>query len=130
MTSAERQALREKHAPQDGDPTNPCEFCWPTAYPCDVLKVLDATENLKFNDLKVEVDCTHIIGLMTLPEGWDVIEHGQTSFAFTFCPKCGEKLLPSCDHNETKTIETSFYYLNLPPVVMDCLYCVKCKMKL
>ena len=117
MTKEERQALREKHAPQDGDPTNPCEFCWPTAYPCDVIKVLDAleeanfqaainyergyddgfkvldaTENLKFNDLKVEVDCTHIIGLMTLPEGWDVIEHGQTDFAFNYCPKCGVEL--------------------------------------
>jgi len=112
-----------------------CTFCGDIAgdlvmFPCDVIKVLDATEELKPNDLKTKVECTHIIGLMTLPEGWDVIEHGQTDFAFTYCPKCGEKLLPSCDHNETKTIETSFYYLNLPPVVMDCLYCVKCKMKL
>ena len=127
MTLEERQTLQEKHS---RDEKNQCFYCLYERYPCDVIKVLDATENLKFNNLKVEVDCTHIIGLMTLPEGWDVIEHGQTSFAFTFCPKCGEKLLPSCDHNETKTIETSFYYLNLPPVVMDCLYCVKCKMKL
>ena len=140
MTHEELLRLRNKHSACFADTYKDqyvCQSCSSedvstrlVYYPCDVIKVLDATENLKFSDLKVEVDCDHIIGLMTLPEGWDVIEHGQTSFAFTFCPKCGEKLLPSCDHNETKTIETSFYYLNLPPVVMDCLYCVKCKMKL
>ena len=89
MTLEERQTLQEKHS---RDEKNQCFYCLYERYPCDVIKVLDATENLKFNNLKVEVDCTHIIGLMTLPEGWDVIEHGQTSFAFTYCPKCGEKL--------------------------------------
>ena len=92
MTPDERQALREKHARRWDENTPRGEYqcfgCGRVTYPCDVLKALDATENLKFNDLKVEVDCTHIIGLMTLPEGWDVIEHGQTSFAFTYCPKC------------------------------------------
>jgi len=88
MTPDERQALREKHRSQNHTEGDTCLEHWS----CDVIKVLDATENLKFSDLKVKVDCTHIIGLMTLPEGWDVIEHGQTSFAFNFCPKCGENL--------------------------------------
>ena len=107
MNAEERQALREKHKPHNGRYEGVwCSYCEyfnvdsnggtgeynSIPYPCDVIKVLDATENLKSNDLKTEVDCTHIIGLMTLPEGWDVIEHGQTSFAFNYCPKCGEKL--------------------------------------
>jgi len=85
MTENELKALREKHAPEDGDPTNPCEFCWPTAYPCDVIKVLDATENLKPNDLKVEVKCDHAIALVL--HGTDPV-----GINFTYCPKCGEKL--------------------------------------
>jgi len=92
MTPDELKTLREKHQSQPHTEWFPvCATCI-TQLPCDVIKVLDATENLKFNDLKVKVECTHIIGLMTLPEGWDVIEHGQTDFAFTYCPKCGEKL--------------------------------------
>jgi len=85
MTEDERQALREKHAPEDGDPTNPCEFCWPTAYPCDVIKVLDATENLKFSDLKTKVECDHAIAIALY--GTDPV-----GINFTYCPKCGEKL--------------------------------------
>jgi len=98
MTPEERQALREKHGRfKFRDNRTFCVFCLDDygldkPHPCDVIKVLDATENLKFDDLKTKVECDHIIGLMTLPEGWDVIEHGQTSFAFTYCPKCGEKL--------------------------------------
>jgi len=97
MTPEERQALRQQHynfgiiANAINGNNDSCAKCW-EIYPCDVIKVLDATENLKFDDLKTKVECDHIIGLMTLPEGWDVIEHGQTSFAFTYCPKCGEKL--------------------------------------
>ena len=60
MTPAERQALREKHAPQDGDPTNPCEFCWPTAYPCDVIKVLDEVDRV--------MNAAEVYGLMV--EAW------------------------------------------------------------
>jgi len=93
MTPEELKTLREKHHVGNNEADDQCQSCYSAdGYPCDVIKVLDATENLKFNDLKVEVDCTHIIGLMTLPEGWDVIEHGQTSFAFNYCPKCGVKL--------------------------------------
>ena len=81
MTPEERQAMRKKHRPRwdEGTPRGEyeCLEC-DKPYPCDVIKVL--------------VECTHIIGLMTLPKGWDVIEHGQTDFAFTYCPKCGEKL--------------------------------------
>jgi len=95
VTFTEIKALREKHRPRwdEGTPRGEyeCLEC-DKPYPCDAIRLLDATENLKPNDLKTKVECIHIIGLMTLPEGWDVIEHGQTSFAFTYCPKCGEKL--------------------------------------
>ena len=92
MTSAERQALREKHAPQDGDPTNPCEFCWPTAYPCDVLKVLDATENLKFSDLKVKVECDHWVTVKKSGQYGYASSVSPEYWTHTYCPKCGEKL--------------------------------------
>ena len=85
MTPAERIALREKHHVGQNEADDQCQSCYSAdGYPCDVIKVLDATEPA--------TDCTHVIGLMTLSEGWDVIEHGQTSFAFAYCPKCGEKL--------------------------------------
>ena len=59
MTPDERQALREKHQPQPHTTWFPvCATCI-TQSPCDVIKVLDATENLKPNDLKVEVHCDH-----------------------------------------------------------------------
>ena len=54
MTPDERQALREKHQPQPHTTWFPvCATCI-TQSPCDVIKVLDATENLKPNDLKTE----------------------------------------------------------------------------
>ena len=85
MTSDERQALREKHT-YLGDY---CGFCvkdggYPADYPCDVIKVLDATENLKPNDLKTEVECEHVwLSRANAKYQWTV---------FTYCPKCGEKL--------------------------------------
>ena len=91
MTHAERKELREKHlnlTTADGQFCVGCALISGRATYldglCEVIKLLDATEPA--------TDCTHIIGLMTLPKGWDVIEHGQTSFAFNYCPKCGEKL--------------------------------------
>ena len=89
MTPEERQALREKHT-YLGDY---CGFCvkdggYPADYPCDVIKVLDAAENLKPNDLKTEVECDH-------PKGGE-IPHTTEGISvwlwFTYCPKCGEKL--------------------------------------
>jgi hypothetical protein len=41
MTPDERQALREKHGQ---DEKNQCSYCLYEKYPCDVIKVLDATE--------------------------------------------------------------------------------------
>ena len=84
MNAAERQALREKHK------CCSCGYCLSDecyagcvgAYPCDVIKVLDATENLKFSDLKTEVECDHA----------DDDEVKWTYYNYTFCPKCGEKL--------------------------------------
>ena len=89
MTPDERQALREKHD-KFGFRENRtfCVFCLDDdgldiPYPCDVIKVLDATENLKFNDLKVKVECDHAIAL----HGTDPV-----GINFSYCPKCGEKL--------------------------------------
>ena len=42
MTPEERQALREKHC--DTGPGIECDYCMGSFYPCDVIKVLDATE--------------------------------------------------------------------------------------
>ena len=48
------------------------------SWPCDVIKVLDATEFVK--------ECNHI-------EGVEIPEWKQNVWLwFTFCPKCGEKL--------------------------------------
>jgi len=57
MTPTEIKALREKHQPQPHTEWFPvCATCL-TQSPCDVIKVLDATENLKFDDLKTKVEC-------------------------------------------------------------------------
>jgi hypothetical protein len=55
-------------------------------WPCDVIKVLDATENLKSNDLKDEVECDHL-------KGGEIHEWERNVWVwFTYCPMCGEKL--------------------------------------
>lgn len=84
MNADERQALREKHRDQLADNAaydwHYCHEC-ETDYPCDVIKVLDATENLNPTDLKTEVECDQD------HEAW------QTIFSyFVFCPVCGVKL--------------------------------------
>ena len=63
MTPDEIKALRDKHVSDfcecgDCHPPFRCLGCY-VAYPCDVIQLLDATENLKPNDLKVEVHCDH-----------------------------------------------------------------------
>ena len=94
MTDLERQALREKHTPLDyGDGSPPqCLGCDDNCiegdgidWPCDVIKVLDATENLKFNDLKVEVKCDHNLGLHLIPL------NPEKPVYLPYCPFCGEK---------------------------------------
>ena len=96
MTPDERQALREKHQPLNyGDGVPPqCLGCDDNCiegdgidWPCDVIKVLDATENLKPNDLKTKVECDHTY--------WGTVPHPINNYEvleFTYCPKCGEKL--------------------------------------
>jgi len=92
MNAEDRQALREKHRT---DNNIWCVVCvevlpntesfqglsgaaTPARYPCDVIKVLDATEFVK--------ECNHI-------EGVEIPEWKQNVWLwFTFCPKCGEKL--------------------------------------
>jgi len=59
--------------------------CGSFTWPCDVIKVLDATENLKPNDLKTKVECDHAIALVLC--GTDPV-----GINFNYCPKCGEKL--------------------------------------
>jgi len=75
----------------------------PARYPCDVIKVLDAIENLNPSDLKTEPEirasatsdvlpineCEHLIGTDIPYDGWPGY---QIWLTFTYCPKCGEKL--------------------------------------
>ena len=78
MNAEERQALREKHTCFDCDFPN-CHWCVRMDYPCDVIKLLDATES--------EVtECDHL-------KGGEIPEWEQNVWVwFTYCPKCGEKL--------------------------------------
>jgi predicted RNA-binding Zn-ribbon protein involved in translation (DUF1610 family) len=78
VTPDERQALREKHKLADYD-IEFCDFCeyrlngetYPVEYPCDVIKVLDATEpKPKCDNHDKYLD----VGI------------------YVACPKCGEKL--------------------------------------
>ena len=96
MNAEERQALRERHAEEYGL----CVYCFvpdtyngrvgewmPAVYPCDIIKVLDATE-------PPVTECDHMTG----------VEVGVNSARFVYaserlgnkpwnyCPKCGEKL--------------------------------------
>lgn len=88
MTPDERQALREKH--RDNGIDGRCETCHYVTpiegtnisvctapnYPCDVIKVLDATEPR----------CEHV-------EGGEVADGDYNIWlSFTYCPLCGEEL--------------------------------------
>ena len=95
MTPEERQALREKHYSSES-----FECCTPECmaddclsnYPCDVIKVLDATENLKFNYLKVKVECDHWVTVKKSGQYGYASSVSPEYWTHTFCPKCGEKL--------------------------------------
>jgi len=105
MTPEERQALRQQHynfgiiANAINGNNDSCAKCWET-YPCDVIKVLDATENLKPNDLKTKVECDHVIRekhrrvFQNIAGSWIPagIDGDETWLEFAYCPKCGEKL--------------------------------------
>lgn len=74
MDSQERDALREKHRDWSGH----CPACDYQSHPCDVIKVLDATE-------PAATECDHIfIANPTSPL--------RIAPTFPYCPKCGEKL--------------------------------------
>ena len=89
MTPDEIKALRDKHVSDfcecgDCHPPFRCLGCY-VAYPCDVIQLLDATENLKPNDLKVEVECDHNLGLHLIPL------NPEKPVYLPYCPFCGEK---------------------------------------
>ena len=101
MNAEERKALREKHRERIADtPDYDCSYCHPceTDYPCDVIKVLDATENLKFNDLKTEPEIrasatSDVLPINECDHLWLSRANAKYQWTvFTFCPKCGEKL--------------------------------------
>jgi hypothetical protein len=101
MNAEERQALREKHTCSDCDYPN-CHWCVRMDYPCDVIKVLDALDEiLNLSELKTEPEirasatsdgllvneCDHMV---YVNKGAYVLQHA--SVRLTYCPKCGEKL--------------------------------------
>ena len=101
MNTAERQAIRERHAEEYGL----CVYCFvpdtyngrvgewmPALYPCDTIKVLDATE-----PAGTEFRATYIDGWMPVNECDhrkipSTLEGISIWLWFTYCPKCGEKL--------------------------------------
>jgi len=93
MIKDERQALREKHTAHGryGKGTTSCDIC-PGYYPCDVIKALDATENLKFNDLKVKVECDHWVTVKRSGQYGYASSVPPEYWTHTFCPKCGVEL--------------------------------------
>ena len=76
MIKDERQALREKHTAHGryGKGTTSCDIC-PGYYPCDVIRLLDATEP----------QCDHAIAIAL--HGTDPV-----GINFNYCPKCGDSL--------------------------------------
>jgi hypothetical protein len=88
MTPDERQALRAKHHVGQNEADDQCQACFTIPYPCDVIRLLDATEELKSSDLKTKVECDHPEGVL-IPDTTEGINVWQW---FTYCPVCGEKL--------------------------------------
>ena len=84
MTPEERKVLREKHGKFEySDNRTCCVFClnddaFDVPYPCDVIKVLDATEP----------ECDHVTSSW-IPAG---IDGDETWLEFNYCPKCGVEL--------------------------------------
>ena len=101
MTAAERQALREKHGKFGfRDNRTFCVFCLDDdgldiPYPCDVIKVLDATEPVSdnkvsvsgLNDNLLSVHCDHRIETLKGKK-----KNAKAWFGFPYCPKCGVEL--------------------------------------
>jgi len=102
MTKDERQALREKHLEsqafmcftselEKGGARSICS-CGSFTWPCDVIKVLDATENLKPNDLKTKVECDHWVTVKRSGQYGYASSVSPEYWTHTFCPKCGVEL--------------------------------------
>ena len=102
MNPEDRQALRERHAEEYGL----CVYCFvpdtyngrvgewmPAVYPCDTIKVLDATEPAitdirasATSDVMPTNECEHVQSRMLK------VFRGYQFIPNEYCPKCGEKL--------------------------------------
>ena len=87
MTADERQALRETHVKWagidgDGELTWFCRKCNFVDFPCDAIKVLDATEPVSKRVPNQCNDDTH--------EPDESVFY--TDIGWNYCPRCGKKL--------------------------------------
>jgi len=91
-------------------------------YPCDVIKVLDATENLKFNDLKVKVECDHWVTVKATKKDTAMTEQNSNETITE---------LPNCDHWVTVKRSGQYGYASsVPPEYWTHTFCPKCGEKL
>jgi len=85
MNQPERDELRAKHHVGQNEAEDQCQACYSAdGYPCDVIKVLDATEpvskkvpNLCDNDTHEPIEDESVF---------------YTEIGWNYCPACGEKL--------------------------------------
>ena len=103
MNQQERDALRYKHRCLESKVGPWCRSCM-HGWPCDVIKVLDALDEVTpidatssevHDDSEVSVIrevCDHWVGV----RGSGHYRYGSTTppayWTHTYCPKCGEKL--------------------------------------
>jgi len=110
MNQQERDEVRKKHTLEPyedritGQEVTTCAHCCTDEWPCDVIKVLDALEEVTPTDAtssEVHHDsevsatrevCDHWVGV----RGSGHYRYGSTTppayWTHTYCPKCGEKL--------------------------------------
>jgi len=85
MNAAERQALRDKHVCKKF--INYCAYCG-TEYPCDAIKVLDATE-----PAGTDIQASGISDEMPVNEcDHTTLDNNVVRRWWFYCPKCQEML--------------------------------------
>ena len=113
MTHAERKELRDKHRASDGrnewwnktgEESPHCDRCgcgeYYVEWPCDVIKVLDATEPAIDNEVSVSglndnllsVHCDHWVTVKRSNQYGNASSVPFEYWTHNYCPKCGEKL--------------------------------------